>query len=609
MRIPDDIIDAVRAATDIVDVVGSSLPLTKAGKRFKCHCPFHTEKTASFMVNPETQMFHCFGCGVGGNVFTFLMRHQGLTFPEAVEHLANQAGISLPKREGDERAAGLQRLYAAVEASAAIFEEHLWHEQHGAKARRYLEERGVSVEAARGVRMGYALPRFDDLRNRLGRQYSPKELIEAGLLVDRDGGRPYDRFRDRIIFPITGSGGRAVAFGARCLDGSEPKYLNSPETPVYRKREVLYGLQLARRAIMDEQTTWVVEGYMDVLGLRQAGIEHVVAVSGTALSEAQARLLQRHAHRVVLLFDGDSAGRKAVSRSLPALMAEGLDVRVALLPQGEDPDSLARSGGRAAVDALVRAGSDVVDFIVSLCQNTTLDDSAAERPAGARERVGLLSEARADALRQLIDLARVVPDVVARRLLVEEASRRLDFDEATMWREVDDRRRAADRRSDRGARQPTGARPLVGPPKRKPATTIDRRYSELLTLALNDRDVLDRVRDELAPEDVPDGPMRRLFGRMLERYDTHGEVMAADFAADVQDPDEAAVLSSLAIGHVPDDRVAAAGDLLQSLLDDARRRQIATLKQEIQENERDGRDDEVLRLMARVRELLGSGPG
>jgi DNA primase len=343
---------------------------------------------------------------------------------------------------------------------------------------------------------------------------------------------------------------------------------------------------------------------MDVLALRQAGLEHTVAVSGTALSDTQAHLLGRHVQRVVLLFDGDPAGQKAVQRTLPALLREGLGVRVALLPSGEDPDSLVRTRGRRALEDLVTSGANVVAFIVSLCRKTTLTTVGTGTGASGAERVVAAGDARAAALRQLVELTSVVPDRVDRRLLVEEASRQLDFDEQTLAREVEEHRLLSGRRA---ARQPQPAARRLTEPSRAPVVMErDRRWESLIALGLCDRSVLDRMRDELLPEDVPEGPYRRVFVRMLERYDARGEVVAADLTVD-EDPETLALVSRLALARVPDDREQAVSDLLENLMAARRQRQIKELMQEIRRQELAGAENEVKKLMQRVQELLDTG--
>jgi DNA primase len=598
VRIPDDVIESVRSATDIVEVIGEYLPLVQAGRRFKALCPFHTEKTPSFTVNPELQMFHCFGCGVGGNVFSFLMRHVGLTFPEAVEMLGQRAGIPVPRQGGaGGDGGGTGRLLAALEEATRVFERNLWERQAGGVARRYLEERQISTETAREARLGYALAGFDHLRNRLTPRHDLKDLVEAGLLIAREGGRPYDRFRDRLIFPILGAGGRPVGFGARCLDGSEPKYLNSPETPLYRKRNILYGLHLARRDISQAGCAWVVEGYMDVLSLRQAGLGHVVAVSGTALTSAHARTLARYSARALLVFDGDAAGRRAVERSLPALLGEGLGVEVALLPPGEDPDSLVRRGGRAAMEGLAQQASSVINFIVSLCHESESSPRDGAVTAAAVRGGSVAARARESALRRLVEVGSWMPDRVARRLLVEEAARRLMFDEATLAGAVEARR----------ASQATTARrePTAGRERPRPARTraLDRRYTALLGLAIADERVLERVVESLSPEVWPEGPLRSLYALLIDRHAAGAPLSPAQLAPDVEDPRLAELLAALSMEELPDDRGRAADELIRSLLADHWRREIDRLRHEIRAREASGRTEDVPELLVRVQEL------
>ena len=362
-----DFVAAVRNAGDIVRLVSDYVPLKPAGSRLKGLCPFHHEKSPSFSVDPQMQLFYCFGCQAGGDAFKFVMLYEKIDFPESVEFLAKRWGVPLPKAsyrpEDDARA----RILLMNEAAASFFGGQRLDPAHGKPARDYIAKRGVSDETAERFGLGYAPDSWDALLNVLAaRGFTAPELQTAGLAIPRkDGSGQYDRFRHRVIFPIRDVSGRVVAFGGRSLGDSEPKYLNSPETPAYVKGEHLYGLDVARDAIRREGFAILVEGYLDLIALHQAGFENAVASLGTALTPSQVKLLARYSERVVVSYDGDTAGINAAAKTLDLFLERGFDVRVAELPQGKDPDDFVKQQGVAAYDALVRQAPSYLDFLVN----------------------------------------------------------------------------------------------------------------------------------------------------------------------------------------------------------------------------------------------------
>jgi DNA primase len=362
-----DFVAAVRNAGDIVRLVSDYVPLKAGGARLKGLCPFHHEKTPSFSVDPQMQLFYCFGCQAGGDAIKFVMLYEKLDFPESVEFLAKRWGVPLPaarpRPEDDARA----RLQVMNDAAAGFFRAQWADPSRGALAREYIARRGVSESLAERFGLGYAPDSWDALGNILGaRGYKPHELQTAGLAVPRkDGSGHYDRFRHRVIFPIRDVSGHVVAFGGRALGDSEPKYLNSPETPAYVKGEHLYGLDVARDAIRREGFAILVEGYLDLIALHQAGFDNAVASLGTALTPSQVKLLARYAERVVVSYDGDTAGQNASVKSLDLFLERGFDVRVAEIPDGKDPDDFVKDGGATAYDAIVRQAPGYLDFLVN----------------------------------------------------------------------------------------------------------------------------------------------------------------------------------------------------------------------------------------------------
>lgn len=368
-----DFVETVRSAVDIVRVVSEYVPLKPAGARLKGLCPFHQEKTPSFHVDPERKLFFCFGCQTGGDLFKFVMLYEQVEFPEAVKILAERNGIPLPRagaggaasREHDLKA----RILEANQVAGNYYRERL-SAPAGSAARKYLASRDLSDETLERLSVGYAPAGWDHLRNYLvGKRFAPSELVQAGLASPRkDGSGEYDRFRNRIIFPIQDLYGKTIAFGGRAIppvEEREPKYLNSPETPAYVKGDHLYGLNLAREAIRREGYAIVVEGYMDLAALVQAGFQQGVASLGTAFTQAQARLLGRYTRRVVVSYDGDAAGSKAAVRSLDLLLEQGFEVRLVDLPEGMDPDDVIRKQGADAYAGLVRQAPEYIEWMVN----------------------------------------------------------------------------------------------------------------------------------------------------------------------------------------------------------------------------------------------------
>jgi DNA primase len=361
-----DFIESVRNAGDISHLVADYVPLKRAGARLKGLCPFHEEKTPSFSVDPERQLFYCFGCQAGGDIFKFVQLYESLNFPESVEFLAKRWGIKLPERGRRTDEGPAERVLAMNREAREFFAATLFDREGGPVCRRYLKSRGIDGELAKKLQLGYAPDSWEALRNHLGsRGYKADEIMKGGLTLPRKSGSgQYDRFRGRLIFPIQDVQGRTVAFGGRVIGDAEPKYINSPETPAYTKGEHLYGLDMAREAIRKKDFVIVVEGYLDAAALIKAGIENVVASCGTAFTVQQARLLQRYTNKVLFSYDGDAAGASATERSLDLLLSRGFDVRIVELPGGLDPDDYINKEGAEAYGKLVDEAPEYLEFII-----------------------------------------------------------------------------------------------------------------------------------------------------------------------------------------------------------------------------------------------------
>ena len=419
--IPEAVIEEVLSRTDILETVQQYVTLKKAGANFKGLCPFHDENTPSFNVHPGMGIFKCFGCGEGGHAIQFLMKIEGWNFPETVRHLAEKAGVEIPEEDAEEAEAMRKRrkgrkLYLEImEAARDFFEQMLWSEA-GRIGQMYLRERGIGEETARSFRVGYAPDGWDHLLNHLKRKgYQPEWLQRAGLVNSRDGGGHYDRFRHRVIFPVVDVWGNTLAFGGRTLaaDTKGAKYINSPETAFYTKGNELYGLDVAKRQIQKEEFVLVVEGNFDVIALHDQGLGMTVAPMGTALTEKQARLMGRYARKVVIGFDGDSAGEEATLRCMKALDQAGLEALVIRFVDGDDPDTFVRREGVEALREKINEAQPLLAWALGRIL----------RPVE-----GGPIETRVGALKEVATLLEEIGDPVTWEHYAQETARRLDID-------------------------------------------------------------------------------------------------------------------------------------------------------------------------------------
>ena len=428
MRIPDSKIDEVRSASDIVDVIGSYVRLKKRGKNFLGLCPFHQEKTPSFNVSAEKQMYHCFGCGVGGNVFTFVMEHDKVSFIEAVRTLAQRAGIALPEEGTEDRreATENEALYAACRMAGFHFHENLTTTVEGKLALEYFHHRGFTDETIRKFGLGYSMNGWDGLIKHAEQQKIDLATLEkAGLVLAReDSSGYYDRFRGRAMFPIFSASGRTVGFGARKMREDDPlgKYINSPETPTYNKSRILYGLFQSKDAIREKEYALLVEGYADLISVFQAGIENVVASSGTALTQEQIQLVGRYARNITLVYDADSAGSKATLRGVDLIIENGLDVKVATLTPGDDPDSFVKKNGRDAFQKLLDEAVSFLDF-----------------KANHFRAEGLLAtpDGQTRAVRSIVETIARMKDELKRNFYIKSVSEKYGIYETVLFRELE----------------------------------------------------------------------------------------------------------------------------------------------------------------------------
>ena len=411
----------------ILDLISQHVQLKKAGKYYKGLCPFHPDKNPSFVVNPDRNTFYCFGCGVGGDIYSFFMKFHNLPFPQAMEELARRAGIERrePRRRQDPKQEEAYRKGLAVnEAVCRFYHRSLLEAPEAAVAREYLEDRGIGRETVTAFSLGYASGGWDRLLRFLQRKQGALEAASAlGLLIPRkEGEGSYDRFRNRLMFPIFNTTGQVLGFGGRALGEQEPKYMNSPESFLYHKGSVLYGLHRAQPSIRERDTVIVVEGYFDLLALHQNGMQNAVAVLGTALTTEQIDILKRHTRNLVLVFDGDLAGKKASFRNLPELLERDIPARVVYLPENEDPDSFLNKWGKAALEKLLEEAPSLLDLFLQ----EKVRDIARGDPV----------EKKVAILRQLLPMIRKMPDRLAQGLRIRSLAEDMGVPELSLREEL-----------------------------------------------------------------------------------------------------------------------------------------------------------------------------
>lgn len=485
-------IDLINSYNDIVEVISQYIPLKKSGRNFKALCPFHSEKTPSFTVSPDKQIFHCFGCGAGGNVFSFIMRRENMTFPEAVRHLARRANIILPEFNSS-TGSKKESLLKLHELAAGFFHWGLTKSKLAAKARTYIKERGINNGSVNRFCLGYAQPGWESFFKYAEKKgYNPEILLEAGLILERsNSGGYYDRFRDRLIIPVCDSRGRVIGFGARVLDGSKPKYINSPDTPLFRKGTVLFGLHHAQEAIRESKEVIIGEGYFDVITAHQEGLCNIICSQGTAFTEIQAQVLRRYTDKVVVAFDADQAGTQAALRGLSVFLQKNFEVRMAVLPPGEDPDSHIRTSGAESFKKLVSKSVPLIDFKLDrLCRNNNI----------ATDRGRLM------VVKEMLDTISQIESPVLKEIYIKKLAGRLDVSMDTVWEEY------------RTRRFPESI-PAQSATVRK--TKLNKYESRLLKYLLENDTVLSLIKEELDPEAF--SPSLQPIVRLMIKLTKNGE--------------------------------------------------------------------------------------
>jgi DNA primase len=581
-RIPEDLIERVKDAADIVEIITEHVQLRKAGRNFVGLCPFHNEKTPSFSVNPDLQIYKCFGCGAGGNVFRFLQEVDRISFIEAVSFLAERHGIQLETQQNrSDTADTSDALYQANDLARKYF-QYLLHQEEGVKALEYFKQRGLEDETLERFGLGYAPPGWDGLLKVAGqRHFKANDLKMAGLLSHNEQRNSYyDRFRDRVTFPIANVSGRTIGFGARTLDPEgQPKYLNSPETPIYRKSQVLYGLDHSREAIRKADTALVVEGYMDQISLFQAGIHNAVASAGTALTPEHCRLLGRYAKRIVLLFDGDAAGSAAAVRGLEALITNGLEALVVSLPDNHDPDSFIRKNGIDGLNTAIEQAQSGLDFLL--------------RQFGRQWDLQTMS-GKAQAIESVKPLLAQTRDPVRRDLLLREFSQRLGVGENALRQEVGQQMRR---------HAPRAAREAAPKPIRR---ELPRHEREFMGFLLKHPTYIGPTAERLESKHFSDERAQGLAAILFGQYATASQLDLAMLLNRIEDSDLAELVSDCAMLGFDEEKLSAyweeavlhfeIGGLTQ---------QIDSLQQQLSRASQQGDEETLVGIIRTQKELIG----
>ena len=584
--IPEHVLDEIQSRADIAEVIGRYVPLKRAGRHFKALCPFHKERTPSFHVNTDKQIFHCFGCGVGGNIFSFLVQHDRLTFPDAVRQVAQQVGVVIPEEASGSRDAQTQKLFEILDKACRYYERQLAHPARGRAARAYLQSRGVVEATRQAFRLGYAPEGPDQLIQAAKRATISAALLEQTGFVVQGRGGPIDRFRERLMFPILDVRGRVVSFGGRSLADQEPKYLNGPQTAVYSKSRQLFGLPQAKEAIVKEKVAVVVEGYFDAVWLWQAGIRHVVSPLGTAFTPEQAKLLSRYAPRVILAFDADAAGAAATLRGIEVLLEAGLEVHVAQLPTGLDPDEFVRRRGSEAMRDLLAKALSVVECLIA----------QASASYGLRE-----PEGKVRAVQSILPVLAKVSNAMLRTEYARIVAERFALDERAVLQEL---AKAAVRRPSR----PSGREP-IRVIERTPTLRAQGAERVLTALIVDEPSRWDAISGQFSLETVTDPSLRRVVATICElRAAGHADPTPAQLISRLAERQDAGLGDA---PEAPDELVSGLVQLADSISArdtawrqslarisaDAKKRRLAQLREQLRVEQQAGHGDDVQQLL------------
>ncbi len=586
-RIPENVLEDILSKIDIVELISGFFPLKRAGRNFKACCPFHHEKTPSFIVSPDRQIYHCFGCGESGNAFRFLMRYERMDFPEAVETLAKRSGVVIPELRSSQQqqASGSIELYRVVEAALTYYCQNL-DSAAGSQAKKYLLDRGVTPESISSFKLGLALNKWDGLLAYLrGKGFSLSSIERAGLILAKESGGYYDRFRNRVLFPITDIKGRCLGFGGRLLEGQAQelaKYLNSPETPIYTKGRHLYGMASSRDYIRDSDCALVVEGYLDYLLPFQHGIRNIVASLGTALTLEQVRLLKRYSSNVIMVYDPDEAGQIATLRSLDIFVEEEMQVRIASLPKGLDPDLFVRKHGPDAFKKRMDEAASLFDYKLGVLKS-------------AHNHKTIEGKARISSL--MLETIVKIKNEVLRSEYIRKLAQELDVREEALIQQI------------KKIKAPSGPAPQQDPTVRASAAGSSTERL-LLKLMLEETELVSKIRECVEPADFRDELAGRVAGLMFE-LEASGRRIEASALMNYFDSDEMSQIIGESV-FLPDelsrqDKEEIVVDCIRRLKEERVKSRRHQLHEEIKKAQEAGDNHRMELLMSEFQSLIRKG--
>lgn len=580
-RIPQEIIDQILDRLDIVEVISGYIPLKRAGRSFKACCPFHNEKTPSFVVSPEKQIYHCFGCSAGGNAMNFVMKYENMEFPEVVRYLAEKVGVEVPRNtyQDAEKVSLSSKLYKINEIASKFYQKHLLSE-HGRGPLEYLLKRGITKETISEFGIGYAPNSWEAFRKFCELKKIPADIArKAGLTIPSEKGKgDYDRFRNRITYPISNERGSVVAFGARVMDNSLPKYINSPETPVYNKSNILYGLNISRKGIREKGYAVIVEGYMDVIVPHQYGVTNLVATSGTALTPNQVKMLKKYSDTAVMLFDSDQAGEAASLRGLDVMIEGGMDVRIAALPEGDDPDSFVRAKGKEAFEAALDDAKGLFDYKLDLLIKRS-----------GKRNIGVI-------VNEMLPTIRKVPNAVVQSDYLRRLAEKLSVHEASLRYEM--------------GKVKSDYTYKYGESRDKdPSSEREHNKTEmhLLGLAISGKKLFSKLTDEITADMFTDPVIRELIRDISELYgkgekdkNIAGKLLMMH---ETNDAARAAIVKAIAYSDIIVEEEKSLSDCISSLKRESRAARLKDLMNRLKKAQNENNSSEMKELLAKINKI------
>ncbi len=583
---PESIINEILDRSNIVDIVSSYLPLKRSGRTYKAPCPFHPEKTPSFIVSLEKQIFHCFGCGVGGNAITFIMQYEKINFREAIEILAQRSGIPLPQPESTPLEKSKEdfknNLYSVCDFAGQFYHENLFNSAEANNSRCYLQNRGISKETAKDFKLGFALPDWSALINHLKSKTIQLSIIEkAGLSIAKENGGFYDRFRNRIIFPIVDIKDRIIGFGGRVLDDTLPKYVNSPETPIYSKGKHLFGLNVAKEYIRKIDSVILVEGYLDMIIPFESGIKNIVASLGTALTKEQIRLIKRYTNNIVMLYDADLAGEMATLRTFELFIEEDMNVCIASLAKGHDPDSFVRQYGKEAFLNMIYEATPLFDYkLQHLCEKYDANTSSGKN----------------EIIQNILPMLKKYNSHTLKAEFVKKIAQRLDVDEKALFEDF----------KNINTSEPGSGKINSLAISNYQLTEIPITERMLVKLMLEEIHLVDRLRTIIEPSDFLVEPLRKIV-EFIFNFFSEGKAykpnILMNYLGDEESIQLISELSTLEIHDCPD-KEKLIEDCIKRLKRDKINHLCEDMQKQIQTAQKDGNNETLVQLISQYCGLL-----